>query len=46
MGKKLEIDGPAGRQEVNENYRSNYDHIFGPPKKSKQDGGKNDGKNT
>ena len=28
MGNKLEIDGPAGRSEVTENYRDNYDRIF------------------
>lgn len=44
MGKKIEIDGPAGRQEVNDAYRSNYDAIFS--KKSKKDGGKDDGKNS
>ena len=28
MKKKLDIDGPAGRQEVNQNYLDNYDAIF------------------
>jgi hypothetical protein len=27
--KKLSIDGPAGRNEVTNQYRSNYDRIFG-----------------
>jgi hypothetical protein len=44
MGKKIEIDGPAGRQEVSDKYRSNYDAIFS--KKSKKDGGKNNGKSS
>lgn len=28
---KLEIDGPAGRNEVSDKYRSNYDRIFREP---------------
>ena len=40
---KLPIDGPAGRQEVTDDYRDNYDRIFRPTK-SKKDGGKSDAK--
>ena len=28
MSKKLSIDGPAGRNEVTDDYRDNYDMIF------------------
>jgi hypothetical protein len=46
--KKLEIDGPAGRQEVSDNYRDNYDLIFRKdsqtfPKKSQKGGGNHAG---
>lgn len=41
MSKKLEIDGPAGRQEVSDAYRDNYDRIFNPKKPIKVEGKSN-----
>ena len=41
---KLKIDGPAGRQEVSNKYRENYDAIFKTNKKSTKGRRKNNGK--
>jgi len=35
MSEKLDIDGPAGRQEVTDKYRDNYDRIFKKPSSDK-----------
>ena len=41
---KLKIDGPAGRQEVSDKYRANYDAIFRTHKKPTKGRRKNNGK--